>query len=415
MNLLFVILSLVVIINAAPKTFINDKVLRLDVTTEEDLTYLWDEYENNRDLDFWIEPANLGYVDVRVTPEVEPVFTQKLAERNIHYEIMIHNVQELIDAQLMRDNASAPNAFSLTQYNEWDDIQSYLTTFAAANTGYASVVTVGTSNSNRVIRAVRISNGSNRKPVLWVQAGIHAREWISPATCLWIMTMSLQDNRAQWATIYNSAEVWWIPNINPDGYAYTRTNDRMWRKTRRTNSGSTCVGTDPNRNYPTGYGRDTGSSSNPCSETYRGPNYYSEPEIRTTTTYLTNLASSGRVAGFMDLHSYSQLWLAPWGYQSTATQHASVQNSVGSAATTALRAVHGTSYRFGPISTVLYLASGGSVDWAYGELGIIHSYTPELRDTGTYGFLLPANQITPSGQETNAALVVWAQRALSGE
>lgn len=32
---------------------------------------------------------------------------------------------------------------------------------------------------------------------------------------------------------------------NPDGYEYSQTNDRMWRKTRATNSGTLCV---PERN-----------------------------------------------------------------------------------------------------------------------------------------------------------------------
>jgi hypothetical protein len=93
MTLLFVILSLVVFINAEYKTFHNDKVLRLEVTDLDDLKYLADEYENNRDLDFWTEPFKLGNVDVRVTPEVYPTFTQKLAERGITFEIMISNVR----------------------------------------------------------------------------------------------------------------------------------------------------------------------------------------------------------------------------------------------------------------------------------------------------------------------------------
>jgi murein tripeptide amidase MpaA len=408
----------VVIIHGSPKSFLNDKVLRLEVTEVEDLKFLADEYENNRDLDFWTEPYRLGMVDVRVTPEVYPLFTQKLNERGILFEIMITNVQELVDSQMQRDytNTTSPQAFSLTQYNEWQDIQDYMNQFASDNPTMANVVTVGRSNSGRDIKAVRITSGGSRKPyVIWVQAGIHAREWIAPATCLWIMTNSLDEFISDWAPIYQQAEVYWLPNLNPDGYIYTRTTDRMWRKTRRANSGSTCVGTDPNRNYPVGYGRNDGSSNNPCSETYRGPNYYSEPEIRTTTQTLTNIAASQTVVGFMDLHSYSQLWLAPWGYITTNTQHASQQNSLGQAATAALRSWYGTNYVYGPIAQVLYTASGGSVDWAYGDLGIIHSYTPELRDTGSYGFLLPASQIRPSGEETNAALVVWAQRSLSFE
>ena len=45
-------------------------------------------------------------------------------------------------------------------------------------------------------------------------------------------------------------------------------------------------------------------------------------------------------------------------------------------------------------------ASGGSEDWTYGELGVKYSFSVELRDKGYYGFLLPPDQIIPSGEET---------------
>ena len=45
-------------------------------------------------------------------------------------------------------------------------------------------------------------------------------------------------------------------------------------------------------------------------------------------------------------------------------------------------------------------AAGGSEDWTYGELGVKYSFSVELRDTGRYGFLLPPDQIIPTGEET---------------
>jgi hypothetical protein len=49
---------------------------------------------------------------------------------------------------------------------------------------------------------------------------------------------------------------------------------------------------------------------------------------------------------------------------------------------------------------MLYIASGGSMDWALGTAGIPYSYAMELRDTGASGFLLPPNQIIPTAEET---------------
>ncbi|KAL8187854.1 UNVERIFIED_CONTAM: hypothetical protein K2H54_057170 [Gekko kuhli] len=44
-----------------------------------------------------------------------------------------------------------------------------------------------------------------------------------------------------------------LPVFNIDGYVYTWTKSRMWRKTRSTNAGSSCIGTDPNRNFNAGW------------------------------------------------------------------------------------------------------------------------------------------------------------------
>ncbi|CAG0886880.1 unnamed protein product [Darwinula stevensoni] len=54
-------------------------------------------------------------------------------------------------------------------------------------------------------------------------------------------------------------------------------------------------------------------------------------------------------------------------------------------------------------------APGPSDDWAKGAAGIKYAYTIELRDTGTFGFLLPPEQIIPTGEETWAAIMAVAR------
>merc|ERR1712227_1184281 len=85
---------------------------------------------------------------------------------------------------------------------------------------------------------------------------------------------------------------------------------------------------------------------------------------------------------YNNIHSYSQLILLPWGFSNDD-----------------LYAVHQKTYEVGCIPCLLYVASGGSLDWTLGELGIPYSYAMELRDTGAYGFLLPPDQIIPTGEE----------------
>lgn len=50
------------------------------------------------------------------------------------------------------------------------------------------------------------------------------------------------------------------------------------------------------------------------------------------------------------------------------------------------------------------LSSGTTTDWTYEVAKVVQSHTYELRDTGTYGFLLPADQIIPNGEEYLAGL-----------
>lgn len=93
------------------------------------------------------------------------------------------------------------------------------------------------------------------------------------------------------------------------GFIYTQTTDRMWRKNRVANSGSNCAGTDLNRNWPYKW-NGQGSSTNPCSETYRGSSAGSSVENKALTGWLSNLKKTQSVKLFIDWHSYSQLFMS---------------------------------------------------------------------------------------------------------
>lgn len=73
-------------------------------------------------------------------------------------------------------------------------------------------------------------------------------------------------------------------------------------------------------------------------------------------------------------------------------------------AVAAIKAVYGTTYGYGPICQTIYKATGSSVDWVNDVLGADYTFTSELRDTGNYGFVLPANQILPTATEAYAGL-----------
>lgn len=101
-----------------------------------------------------------------------------------------------------------------------------------------------------------------------------------------------------------------------------------------------------------------------------------------------------------------------YGYDcaATAENNAALQ-SLATAARTAIAGVSGTSYTIGKSCSTLYATTGSSVDYVDATGNATYSYTYELRDRGTYGFVLPANQITPTAVETWAGVLVMLQRA----
>lgn len=95
--------------------------------------------------------------------------------------------------------------------------------------------------------------------------------------------------------------------------------------------------------------------------------------------------------------------LLAYGYSCTvlATNN-NVLQALAKGVATAIKAVYGTSYQYGPICSTIYQATGTSVDYVNDVTGAKYTFTIELRDTGTNGFVLPASQILPTGVETYA-------------
>jgi len=288
-----------------------------------------------------------------------------------------------------------------TQYYQYAEIIAWTYEIAANHSSIASTQVIGQSGEGRDIVLLKIATGgAPNKPAVFIDGTFHAREWITPATVTYMIN-ELLNNRGNYQDILNSVDIYVVPIVNPDGYVYTQTS-RMWRKTRSDHSSPLgCRGVDPNRNFDDHFGG-AGSSNDKCSETYRGPGAFSEPETAALRDFILSTQGSINWRIYLSIHSYSQLWLSPWNWTQDLPSDHSDLDELGNAGADALRAVHGTRYTVGSGANVLYFSSGCSVDWFKSTGGFKYSYTLELRDTGTYGFLLPANQIIPNSEE------VWA-------
>ena len=251
-----------------------------------------------------------------------------------------------------------------------------------------SIDVIGQTYEGRDQKVVKICrDGCGTKSVMYIEGGIHAREWMSPAVVTYMIN-ELTVNAANNTDMLDNLDWYVLPVTNPDGYEYTK-EDRLWRKTRSLNEGSDCIGTDANRNFEYEYGGE-GQSDLPCSNTYSGSGPASEIEITNVQNFI--LANKDQIKFFNDMHSYASLVLLPWGYGSQTNDDLDDQLTLFARAAEACFAVHGQEYIVGPLYDTLYPASGISVDFAYGSAGIKYSTTIELRDS-IYGFDPPPETI----------------------
>jgi murein tripeptide amidase MpaA len=156
---------------------------------------------------------------------------------------------------------------------------------------------------------------------------------------------------------------WYImPVANPDGYEYSHSTDRLWRKTRsggkvRQRWGKrTCYGVDPNRNWDFHWGEDPTSSSDACTDDFRGPRAFSEPETKAMADFI--LTRKDQIKIYLTLHSYSQMWLVPWGYKNEKPKDYYDMYILAEKGVEALEAVRGIDYLLGTAAELLYTASG---------------------------------------------------------
>ncbi|XP_039998371.1 carboxypeptidase O-like [Xiphias gladius] len=269
---------------------------------------------------------------------------------------------------------------------------------------YSDVVTIldyGHTYESRTISLLKIGlNTGAKKKAIWMDCGIHAREWIAPAFCQYFVRQILQTYKTdpKMEEMMKNMDFYVTPVLNMDGYIYTweNTTTRLWRKNRSPGpSNCSCYGTDLNRNFDANWGT-IGVSSDCCSEIYCGTKPVSEPEAQAVTDFLGSRKDD--FLCFLTIHSYGQLLLLPYGHPNFTTPNYNELMEVGLAAADAIRGVHGTIYTVGTSPDVLYPNSGSSRDWAR-QQGIPFTYTFELRDEGEFGFKLPEDQIQPTCEE----------------
>lgn len=186
------------------------------------------------------------------------------------------------------------------------------------------------------------------------------------------------------------------------GFTYTQSTDRLWRKNRMPRSTTAAVGTDINRNWPYQWDVRGGASTNPSAEDFKGLAAGDTPEVKVLKAFSDKLAGGRGIRLYIDFHSYGQYILLPYGYTcgKTASNDAK-QESLASGMASAIAKSYQKRFTSGPICKTLYAATGGSTDYMTDQAKTTYAWAVELRGggSGSSGFVLPANQILPSGVE----------------
>lgn len=356
-------------------------------------------------VDFWREPFEPGLpVVMMLDGSTAGKAMSYLKSNGIEFAQTISDVQAQIHDSTpspMIANANGRAGFAFDQFHTLDAIYTWMRTAAASNPD-TELISIGSSYEGRDVMGLKI-NGGRDLPIIFMLCGIHSREWVTQASCVYIA-----DKLAKGQAGSAMAGFEWhiVPAGNPDGYVWTWEGDRMWRKTRKLVS-SRCTGIDPNRNWDFAHCQEWGERR--CSDAYCGSTAFSEVETSNVAFYVKALQDSGRdVRSYIDVHAFSQMWMWPWGYTRDLPVDETAMAKCGNAGARALESVNGMYMRTGTISRTIYKCGGTSLDWIYANLGIKYTYALELRDTGRYGFLLPANQIVPAASEFMEGLEAMA-------
>ncbi|KAI4169182.1 MAG: hypothetical protein LQ346_008990 [Caloplaca aetnensis] len=314
-----------------------------------------------------------------------------------------------LDSSVMHQNLGASIAKE-TDYPLYANHQAFLNDLSKSYPANSEVISIGNSLQGRPITGIHFygTGLKNTNPTVVFHGTVHAREWITTMVTEYFAYSFLTGfgSNSDIQNLLNKYDFYIFPIVNPDGFVYTQTSDRLWRKNRQSTSGSSCLGHDINRNWNYQWSTPGGSSTDPCAQDFRGIKAADAPETVVLANFVNKLAASAqKLKLYIDYHSYSQLFMTPYGYScSVVTANNSEYQSLARGVVAAIKAVYGTVFRTGPICPTIYQVSGSSVDYVADVTKAQYSFTSELRDTGDYGFVLPADQILPSGVEAFAGL-----------
>mmetsp|Transcript_22769 Transcript_22769/g.44728 ORF Transcript_22769/g.44728 Transcript_22769/m.44728 type:complete len:626 (-) Transcript_22769:195-2072(-) len=277
---------------------------------------------------------------------------------------------------------------------------------------------LGSSSEGRPLVLITMEPSGSSDPVreggkgkdvvaeLLMVGGMHAREWISSASVLCIVARHYA--RLADAVRNHNVRLQFLPNLNPDGYAYTRTTLRNWRKTRTTlPAEANTAGIDLNRNFGVdnvswGFGKPRAFTS----ELYQGEYPFQAIEAQ----ILRDLVLEGRPARrvVLDVHCCARVVFPVFNATETRVAEA---NQLAQASRGVLK--------FRPRSDVVdFRNTGIAIDWMEQYAGVRAAFMLEVpgrlnADVFADIFRVPGGSIRPTTDMImnvlNEAIVMYSK------
>ncbi|MFZ8933733.1 MAG: M14 family metallopeptidase [Bacteriovoracaceae bacterium] len=322
------------------------------------------------------------YLDGKVYSTVNEFDYKNLKKQLPNLLIDSHKIENISNNRAFVGNEDYEFPKGEEKFHTYDETNKLFKDLSQNNPDIAEFITIGETHEKRKINGIRITHEKNRTsqnfiPGILFLGTHHAREHISTEVPIFLAQYLIENYKKSEdiRKLIQSRDIYIIPIVNPDGTLHDikGRSYKMWRKNRRKIK-RTTYGVDLNRNY--GFEWNTGgSSSSPRSDVYHGKHPFSEPESLAIKDFVE---SKSNLRMMLSFHTYSELILYPWGHK-----HESVGGREEEVFKKMAKQMSKWNGYTPQSSSDLYIASGDTCDWAFGEHGIF-CFTFELSPK-TYG------------------------------
>ncbi|KAI8440674.1 hypothetical protein MSG28_009032 [Choristoneura fumiferana] len=401
---------------AKHESYDGHSLFEINLQTKEQ-GHLLHGLEGRLGLDVWSHGGAGTPAQVLVPKAARLMVQTSLETVGIDYNVAVDNIKEQLDREDELIAAAAAKSNRTGRIGlSFDTIHRYAV-LANRFPNIVTVVSAGRSIEGRDIKYIRISttNFQDRsKPIVYMESLLHAREWITLPATLYAIEKLVIDVEEQ--DLLQNIDWIIMPIANPDGYEWTHTNSRFWRKNRASGfmAGDFCSGVDLNRNFD--FLWSSASSDWVCMETFHGNSAFSEPETAIVRDIVRQHA--GRIELFLDIHSFGSWMLYGYG-NGQLPPNGLFLHLVGVRMAEAIDAVKWPSnrnYVVGNSALLLYPASGSAQDFALAA-GVPLAYTYEMpaymnNYNTNSGFLVDPAFIEQAGFETWQGIKAGARYAV---